>query len=101
MKLKTRKIVGGSIWLNKTIYGLKQSGRAWNNKLHTALLEIGFKQFSRDHCVYFDVNKHRITILAVYVDDLLIFTNDTEKEENLKGSWRNLKLRILDQLKVA
>jgi len=70
--------------LNKAIYGLKQSGRAWNNKLHSALVDIGLQRSSRDHCVYFDVNKHKMIIVAAYVDDLLIFANDTEEKKKLK-----------------
>ena len=43
----------GKFWkLNKAIYGLKQSGRAWNNKLNTVLNQIGFKRLQCDPCVY-------------------------------------------------
>src|SRR6218665_3275525 len=38
--------------LKKTLYGLKQSGRNWNNMLHDYLISENFEQSSTDHCVY-------------------------------------------------
>lgn len=38
--------------LNKSLYGLKQSGRNWNKMLHDHLSEKGFTQNPADHCVY-------------------------------------------------
>jgi len=86
--------------LNKAIYGLKQSGRAWNNKLHSALLDIGLQRSSRDHCVYFDVNKRKIIIVAAYVDDLLIFTNDADEKKRLKQElMKRFKIKDLGPIK--
>lgn len=38
--------------LNKSLYGLKQSGRIWNMLLHDYLTENGFVQNDADQCVY-------------------------------------------------
>ena len=38
--------------LKKSLYGLKQSGRNWNNVLHTYLINQGFEQSLSDPCVY-------------------------------------------------
>lgn len=57
--------------LKKSIYGLKQAGRQWNLKLNDVLKEFGLKRSDFDPCVYMN---ERLTILvAVYVDDFLIF----------------------------
>ena len=57
------------VWkLNKSIYGLKQSGRNWNFHLNRLLLELGFVKCEGDPCVYHKPG----VILAVYVDDLLL-----------------------------
>lgn len=40
--------------LKKSIYGLKQSGRMWNQKLDTKLRSFGLKKSSCDPCVYFN-----------------------------------------------
>lgn len=59
--------------LNKAIYGLKQSGRAWNNKLNDILTQMNFKRLQCYPCVYKkEKNNEIICILAVYVDDILI-----------------------------
>ena len=34
--------------LNRSLYGLKQSPRVWNQKLHTYLLSLGFTQSKAD-----------------------------------------------------
>ena len=39
----------GKVWrLRKSLYGLKQSGRNWQNLLHDYLIELNFKQYSAD-----------------------------------------------------
>lgn len=55
--------------LNKSIYGLKQAGRCWNLKLDRALKDFKFNQSPCDPCVYFNAK----VIIALYVDDFLIF----------------------------
>jgi len=41
------------IWkLKKAIYGLKQSGREWNNTLNNTLNSIGFEKLKCDPCIY-------------------------------------------------
>ena len=48
--------------LNKSIYGLKQSGRNWNQLLHSCLEQNGFKRNPVDHCVY---TKHDKMVLEL------------------------------------
>jgi len=43
----------GTVWLlRKGLYGLKQTGRIWNEKLNTYMEELGFVQCQRDHTVF-------------------------------------------------
>ena len=58
--------------LKKSIYGLKQSGRMWNNLLHSYLEQQGFKQSKSDHCVYVRANGLNKAILIVWVDDIIL-----------------------------
>lgn len=55
--------------LKKSLYGLKQSSRAWNSKLGDALIRSGLKCSRVDACVYYRVHKDHIIIVAIYVVD--------------------------------
>ncbi|WP_044909347.1 reverse transcriptase domain-containing protein, partial [[Clostridium] innocuum] len=37
------------------------------------VLSIGFVRLKSDHCVYFRVENDRLLIVALYVDDMLLF----------------------------
>lgn len=63
-------------YLNKSIYGLKQSGRQWNLKLHSILTSIGLRRCEAEHCLYTGQLNNREVLLAVYVDDLLIAASE-------------------------
>ena len=56
--------------LIKSIYGLKQSPRAWYGKINRFFIDHGFLRSEHDHNVYI----HTIfkLILLIYVDDLVI-----------------------------
>jgi hypothetical protein len=73
--------------LKKAIYGLKQSGRMWNLKLDQTLKNNGLKASKLDPCVYFSGNKE--LIVAIYVDDFLIFYKDRKCLENLQNILTN------------
>lgn len=80
--------------LNKAVYGLKQAGRVWNKKLDAFLIGIGFKRSKCDPCVYIKAN----IIIAVYVDDLLIFyklvseLNDVRKRLHINFRMKDIGL---------
>jgi hypothetical protein len=80
MKLTAEeKTSGGNkpvLKLMKNIYGLKQAGRLWHHMLSAKLLELKYKQSSVDMCLYFKVNNATIILVGVYVDDLLVTSND-------------------------
>jgi len=56
--------------LLKNMYGLKQAGYNWYNKLTDVLLELGFKQSLVDKCLFIKDS----CIILVYVDDCLLFS---------------------------
>ena len=59
-----------SIKLQRSLYGLKQSGRMWYNSLSTYLLKEGYVNNSICPCVFIKKTEVSLTIIAVYVDDL-------------------------------
>jgi hypothetical protein len=84
--------------LHKSLYGLKQAGRAWYQKIDNVLLHtLGFKRSQADHCVYVyngngndhinvnvNGNNHIKVYIALYVDDLLIMCNNINKLTSIK-----------------
>ena len=56
--------------LNKSLYGLKQSPRVWYQILQQFLATKGYHRTNADHSVFY--NRDNGTILAAYVDDLLL-----------------------------
>jgi Reverse transcriptase (RNA-dependent DNA polymerase) len=65
--------------LKKLIYGLKQSPRAWYGKISNFLISCNFKIGSADSSLFINNNFNDITIVLVYVDDLII-TGDNQVE---------------------
>lgn len=62
--------------LQKSIYGLKQASRMWNERFHQFMIKIGFKRCSSDHCLYTRIGNGTVCYILLYVDDLLIISND-------------------------
>jgi hypothetical protein len=62
--------------LQRSIYGLKQSGRSWYRKIDNFFDNLGLQRTHADNCVYRLCKNEVVVIVAVYVDDLLILTND-------------------------
>lgn len=58
--------------LKKSIYGLKQSARCWNDRLDGVLKKMGFRPSVADPCLYTKVVSGKLVYLLVYVDDILV-----------------------------
>jgi hypothetical protein len=61
---------------------LKQSGRVWNKKITDFFEEYGLKSLPADHSVF--ANKERTLIVALYVNDLLLFSRIVGEIQLLK-----------------
>ena len=62
--------------LKKSIYKLKQASRQWYLKFHDVISSFGFKENIMDQCIYQKVSVSKICFLILYVDDILLATND-------------------------
>src|SRR5207248_1632258 len=67
--------------LKKSIYGLKQAARVWNHLLTGFLEGLGFVKFHADHSVMTNGQ----VIIAIYVDDLLLFEKSLKEVEGVKA----------------
>ena len=80
---------GHVLRLRKTIYGLKQSGRCWYQKLTKICEEvIGLTRCSVDQAVFYRRDGDSILVMAVHVDDCTIAAWPPELMEELKQKLR-------------
>jgi hypothetical protein len=64
----------------KALYGLRQSGREWNSELNGWLLEHGYQRSMTEPCLYYKLDGESIMLVLVYVDDILVATDDEAKK---------------------
>ena len=62
--------------LKKSIYGLKQASRQWYLKFNDTITSFGFKENTVDRCIYLKISGSKFIFLILYVDDILLATND-------------------------
>ncbi len=62
--------------LKKALYGCPISGRRWNQTLTKALISLGFKGTSIDHCLFHRESGNIKDLLAIYVDDVLVTSSN-------------------------
>jgi hypothetical protein len=70
--------------LRKSIYGLRQAGRAWFEKINTALIRMDFTALDSDHCVYVRHQGAEVLYIVLYVDDLLLIGSSLAEVKQLK-----------------
>ena len=86
---------GKVLKLKKAIYGLKQSSLMWYERVRDCLCKLGFKISSHEQCLFTKMNDNVKIIVAVYVDDFLIFSTCKTETENLKTVLKS-QFRIKD-----
>ncbi|KAM2944179.1 hypothetical protein COP2_027257 [Malus domestica] len=72
--------------LHKSIYGLKQSPRAWYAKLSSVLINVGFERSNADSSLFVRSGTAGTLVILVYVDDLIITGDNAEEIKELKHS---------------
>lgn len=86
--------------LRKSIYGLKQASRQWNHKFSHVMNLAGFRQSQFDHSLFINNGVRGITLLIVYVDDMIITGNNTQGIADLKTFLHShLQIRDLGALR--
>jgi Reverse transcriptase (RNA-dependent DNA polymerase) len=70
--------------LLRSIYGLKQSSKQWYIRFHQAIISFDFKMIDEDHFVYVKRSKNKFVILSLYVDDILLASNNKEYVQTIK-----------------
>ncbi len=77
----------GLLWrLLRGLYGLKKSGRLWNQNVIAFYKSIGFTQLNGDLSILIRHSEMETRIISVYVDDFLLALNTMAIFETLKKS---------------
>ncbi|KAE9271890.1 hypothetical protein PR003_g30373 [Phytophthora rubi] len=84
-KLKIKQYIGGiegfgdnMYRVDQALYGLRQSGREWNEELDGWMKKYGFTQCETEPCVYFYAKGGAMAFVLICVDDVVITTNSEE-----------------------
>jgi hypothetical protein len=83
-----------SIKLQRSLYGLKQSGRMWYNHLSEYLLKEGFENNSICPCIFIKKSESGFAIVAVYVNDLNLM--DTPEELTKTANYLKNEFEMKD-----
>jgi transposase InsO family protein len=92
---------GGKVCrIRKGLYGLRQSARLWNKKIGKSLRQVGMVATNGDPSVW--VNQDQTLILALYVDDVVLFGRDTQAIRWIKGVLNeNFDMKDLGPISVV
>eukprot|EP00253_Pinus_taeda_P017797 PITA_17797 len=81
--------------LKKSLYGLKQTPRAWYAKVDSFLLETRFSRCHFNNTVYTKKVGKSLIILVLYVDDLILTISDRNLINHVKSNLKN-KFEMID-----
>jgi len=90
-----------SIKLNKSLYGLKQFGRMWYNRLGEYLLKEGYKNYSVCPCIFMKRSENEFAIIAVYVDDINIIGTPEELQKAIDCLKKEFEMKDLGKTKFC
>jgi hypothetical protein len=87
--------------LQKSLYGLKQSGRMWYNRLSEFLKQKGYTNNDDCPCVFIKKSSTGFCIISVYVDDLNIIGNEPDINEARHHLKTEFEMKDLGQTKYC
>ncbi|KAD2803914.1 hypothetical protein E3N88_37291 [Mikania micrantha] len=90
-----------SIKLQRSLYGLKQSGRMWYNRLSEYLISQGYTNNLICPCVFIRKTTSGYVIIAVYVDDLNIIGTHEEIHEAIVLLKKEFEMKDLGKTKYC
>ena len=88
---------GRFVFIQKCLYGLKESAREWFKLVKEYLISLGFKQNPADPCTFFKLNTESKLelVLALFVDDTLT-TGEEKLIQEFRTAFRK-RFRVSDK----
>nr|GEW72495.1 putative zinc finger, CCHC-type [Tanacetum cinerariifolium] len=84
--------------LKKSIYGFKQASRQWYLKFDKVMKKHNFIKNQVDQCVYLKMSGRNFIILVLYVDDILLASNNIDLlHESKRFLSRNFDMKDLGE----
>ncbi|CAI7808819.1 unnamed protein product [Closterium sp. NIES-53] len=74
--------------LKKSLYGIKQAPRLWQQHLNRKLTEVGFRQLPHDPGMYRIDDKGSYALLVAYVDDILYVSSSTSLGDRIEADLK-------------
>lgn len=75
--------------LKRTIYGLEQASKKWNEMFNDFLCKKNFMRLEYDPCLDTSTDKNVLTMIVLYVDDIIVASTDTNALKKMKQDVRN------------
>lgn len=86
--------------LRRSLYGLKQSPRAWFGRFTTFMKKQDYKQSNSDHTLFIKRKGPKVTCLIIYVDDMIITGDDNKEMDGLKQQlFSKFEMKDLEDLR--
>ena len=97
-----REKPGYVMYLQKALYGLKNSAKAWFDTFSTYLKSLGYEQSHYDECLYelknsSKNNKNKKIYIIVFVDDVLAVGDDDLINDFISKISQKYKIRDLGE----
>ena len=93
--------------LNHSLYDLKQSARCWNLRINKVIIDSGFRKGEAEACLYVRGSGVSITYVLIYIDDILIASNDDMEindvikiEEQQNVNFFLLLIQLLEEFQI-
>ncbi|CAL2239859.1 unnamed protein product [Prunus armeniaca] len=86
--------------LKKSLYGLKQSPKAWFGRFTKSMKNFGYTQSNSYHTMFLKHDEGKLTAFIVYLDDIIVTRNDAKEQLKLqKYLSQEFEMKDLGDLK--
>ena len=89
-----------SIKLQRSLYGLKQSGCMWYNRLSEYLSKEGYTNDAICPCVFIKKTISKFVVLAIYVDDINLIGTPIELQKAIDCLKNEFEMKDLRKDKI-